>query len=286
MTDAGTRLVTYAQQERIGVLTLNRPDKRNALSNELLADFHQALDQLQAADQAHVGILRGAGPSFCAGFDLGRTSPSTGRTIRDPWGDRTRLRKWLELGIRLWEFPIPIVAQVHGHCLAGGIMLPMCCDLVVISDTCVVGWPRLPVGAGFLDGAMSALIGPRRAKELSFITGSRMDGRRAAEWGYANLAVPVGELEAETLTLARRIARTPRHVLEIRKAAITRADGMSLRDALLAGAEWDVIAHSDPAVDTMRGLVRDRGMQEMIHAFERSHDPVGEFGLGPDDGDP
>jgi enoyl-CoA hydratase len=283
MTDLLTGLVTYSRQGRIGVLTLNRPYKRNALSGEMLADFHRALDELQSENSIHVGVLRGAGPSFCAGFDLERTSASVSETVHDPWGDRTRLRGWIELGIRLWEFPIPVIAQVHGHCLAGGILLPMCCDLVVITETCVVGWPRLPIGAGFLDGAMSQLIGQRRAKELSFIVGSRIDGRRAAEWGYANMAVPADRLETETLVLAGRIARTPRNVLEIRKAAITRANiGMSFRDVLQAGAEWDVIAHVDPAVQAMRRLVRDRGMHAVIDAFESSDDPVDELGLGQD----
>jgi enoyl-CoA hydratase len=273
--------VTYEADGRIGLLTLNRPEKRNALSGELLRDFHLALDAFDSDAHAHVAILRGAGPSFCAGFDLSRTSASVQETAEDPWGDRERLRSWIGLAIRIWEFPRPIIAQVQGHCLAGGVLLPMCCDLVVISETCVVGWPRLPMGAGFMDGAMSLLIGQRRAKEISYVIGSRVTGREAADWGYANFAVPEEALERETQLLARRIAKAPRNVLEIRKAAITRASmGLSFRDALLAGVEWDAIAHADPAVRTMRRLVREHGMKAMIDAFESSDDPVALLGLG------
>ena len=264
--------VTYESEGRLAFITLNRPEVRNALNRDLLRDFNAALDAFQADDEPRVGILRGNGPTFCAGFDLTRTSASVAGDI-GPWDDRARLLGWINLAIRIWEFPRPIIAQVHGHCLAGGILLPMACDIVFISDTCAVGWPRLPVGGGFMDGAMSLLVGQRRAKEISYIVGSRITGEQAAEWGYANFAVPEQDLEHETVAFARRVAKTPRNILEIRKAAITRASmGLSFRDALLAGVEWDVIAHVDPAVVGMKRLVRDNGMKAVIDAFENTDD--------------
>jgi enoyl-CoA hydratase len=273
------RQVTYESEGRIAFLTLNRPDQRNALSSQLLADFHVALDEFEADPTANVAVLRGAGPSFCAGFDLSRSSSSTQETAGDPWGDRVRLRGWIDLTIRIWEFPRPVIAQVHGHCLAGGILLLLAADLVVISETCAVGWPRLPMGAGFMDGAMALLIGQRRAKEISYVVGSRIKGVEAASWGLANVAVPAEQIEEEAMAVAKRISRTPRNVLEIRKAAITRAVGPAFREALLAGVEWDAIAHVDPAVRTMRRHVRDNGMKAMIESFEASDDPVTELGL-------
>ena len=265
--------VTYEPDGRIAFLTLNRPERRNALSAALLQDFHAALDRFEADPSARVAVLRGNGPSFCAGFDLSSESASVQPIGHDSWGDRRRLRAWIELTMRIWEFPRPIIAQVHGHCLAGGVLLPMACDLVFISETCVVGWPRLPVGAGLMDGAMSLLVGQRRAKQISYVLGSRISGRVAAEWGYANFAVPEDDLQRETLAFAQRIAKTPRTILEIRKAAITRANsGLSFRDALLEGVEWDVIAHLDEDVIATKELIREHGMKVVIDAFEQTDD--------------
>ena len=270
---ANESTVTFTSDGRLGLLELNRPERRNALSAELLADFHRALDAFEADPELRVGVLSGRGPSFCAGFDLSATSASTQSTLADPWADRARLLGWIRLGLRIWECPKPIISQVHGHCLAGGIMLPLCSDLVFVSETCVLGWARLPMGAGFLDAAMATVVGARRAKEVSYVVGSRITGLQAADWGFANRAVPAEELAADTLAFARRVARTPRSVLEMRKAAITRGQN-ACREALLAGVEWDVIAHADVEVNMFRGLVREYGMADVIAAFESSDDPA------------
>jgi enoyl-CoA hydratase len=270
---AGQPAVVYRAAGRYATLELNRSEHRNALSAELLVDFHAALDEFEADPEAGVAILKGRGPSFCSGFDLGRTSPSTGSTIGDPWADRRRLGSWMELAIRIWEFPRPIVAQVHGHCIAGGVMLLLAADVVFVSDDCVLGWPRLPMGAGFMDGAMSLLVGQRRAKEISYTVGSQISGQEAAQWGLANQSLPEDQLEERAKAQVLDMARTPRNILEIRKASINRVNA-DYRDALLAGVEWDVIAHGDPAVATYRSLVRKHGMKAVIEAFESSDDAV------------
>ena len=276
---ASTASVLYERIGAVGFLTLNRPERRNALSAEIRTGLHTALDWFEADAGARVAILRGAGPSFCSGFDLSGGSASVAETAGDPWRDRERLHGWIDLTLRIWESPRPIIAQVQGHCLAGGILLLLASDLVVVADNCAVGWPRLPVGAGFMDGAVAQLVGQRRAKQISFVVGSRITGAEAAEWGLANIAVPDNELEAKTLALASRIAKAPGSVLEIRKAAINRAVGANFREALLAGVEWDALAHVDPAVRKMRALVREHGMKKMIERFEDAEDPVAELGL-------
>lgn len=261
----------------VAYLDLNRPKRRNAMSSEMLADFHYALDKVETNESASVVLLRGRGPSFCSGFDLSRSSASTESTVSDPWGDRRRLRGWLELGLRIRDFPLPVVASIHGHCLAGGNLFMICSDIVLISDECTVGWPKLPVGAGFLDGALSQLIGERRAKQVSFIVGSEMSGAEAAAWGYANISVPAEELDRRSELFVRRMARAPRSVLEMRKAAINRASGVTFRESMLAGAEWDALAHADPDVDAMRGFVRRVGMKTAISEFEEGAETFSDF---------
>lgn len=265
----------YESAGRVGRVVLNRPGNRNALSAEMREALAAALDAFDADERARVLVVKAAGPSFCSGFDLGRGSQSTESTVQDPWADRARLLGWIDLMLRLWESPRPVIAQVQGHCLAGGVLFLLCADLVLIQEDAVVGWPRLPMGAGFMDGAMSHLIGQRRAKQISFVVGSRISGAEAERWGLANFALPAAELEAATEDFARLVARAPRSVLEIRKSAIMRAqNGLSFRESLLAGVEWDAIAHADPAVDTTRRLVREHGMKAVIDAFEGTEDYV------------
>jgi enoyl-CoA hydratase len=265
----------YRGDRRVASLELNRPDQRNALNLDLLRDFHAALDEFEQDDEARVLVISGAGPSFCSGFDLSPTSSSTASTLSDPWSDRARLKNWTDLAIRVWELSRPTIARIHGHCLAGGILFTLCSDLVFISEDCVVGWPRLPMGAGFMDGAISLVVGSRRAKEISLVLGSRITGAEAAQWGLANYAVPASELITATEAFAQRVARTPRNISEIRKASMNRVmAGQGFREALAAGVEWDVIAHADPVVDSYRAAVRAHGMKEVIAAFETSDDPL------------
>lgn len=265
----------YESDGRIGRIVLNRPENRNALSAEMHQGLSAALDAFDADAEARVLVIKATGPTFCSGFDLARTSQSTQSTVSDPWSDRARLLQWIELMLRFWESPRPVIAQVQGHCLAGGVLFLLCADLVFIEEDAIVGWPRLPMGAGFMDGAMSHLIGQRRAKQISFVVGSRITGAEAERWGLANFAVPATELESATAAFAKVVAKAPRNVLEIRKSAITRAqNGLSFRESLLAGVEWDAIAHADPSVDTTRRLVREHGMKSVIEAFEGTDDYV------------
>jgi enoyl-CoA hydratase len=267
--------VSYRRRGNVGLLQLDRPERRNAMSKGLRIDFLAALDAFEADTEARVAVLSGSGPSFCSGFDLSLGSDSSASTVTDPWGDRNRLKGWMDLALRIWECPKPIIAQVHGHCLAGGILFIVAADLVAVSEDCAIGWPRLPMGAGFLDGALSLLVGQRRAKELSLFVGSRIDGHEAKDWGLANWSFPAADLEARTLELAERLAKAPASVLQIRKAGLNRVSSRSgFREALLAGAEWDALAHADPHVDQYRRLTRQHGMKSVIKAYESQTDPV------------
>lgn len=274
-TSKGGREVSYGRRGRVGLLQLDRPERRNAMSQSVQEDFLIALDAFESDSEATVGVLSGAGPSFCSGFDLSRASASSASTVTDPWGDRNRLKGWMDLALRMWDCPKPIIAQVHGHCLAGGVLFLVAADLVAVSEDCAIGWPRLPMGAGFLDGALSLLVGQRRAKELSLFVGSRIDGREAKDWGLANWAFPAAELEHRTQDLAERLAKAPASVLQIRKAGLNRVSTRSgFREALLAGAEWDALAHADPEVDRYRQFSREYGMKSVIEAYESQADPV------------
>jgi enoyl-CoA hydratase len=234
----------------------------------MLAALRRALDEIEEDDEVRVVVLRGEGRAFCVGRDLGPSSPSVGGQP-SAWESRTRIRSSAETYLKVWDFPKPVIAQVHGYCLAAGVQLALCADLTVISEDCKIGWPKLPMGGGFISPMFAWLVGPKRAKEMSFIAGSEISGREAAEWGFANRAVPAEELDATVSELARRAALLPGSLLELKKSAINRVyDSMGFRESVLAGVEWDVISHKDPHLETVRGWLREMPMKDAIARFE------------------
>src|SRR5690606_3247329 len=141
------------------------------------------------------------------------------------------------------------------------VALCSCADLVVVAEDATIGWP-LPLGGGVLGPAMALHIGVRKAKELSFLPMSALTGREAAELGWANRAVPAGELRAHVAALAAQIARTPAGLLRIKKEAINAAyDRAGFRDAVRASATYNALAHTDPGVEEVRQVLRERGVK-------------------------
>ena len=262
------RTVILQRQERVAEIVLNRPEKLNALSVALQSDLHACLDEFEADDSVRVGILRGAGRGFCVGFDLSGGSAAFRPKDISPWEDRERLRKWTQLFARIWHCPKPIIAQVHGYCLAGGVVLPLMADITIIADECRVGWPKLPMGGGFVAPLFARAVGPGRAKMMEFVAGSEITGKTAAEWGYAAQAVPEALLAETCMELAQKIARMSSHLLHLKKASINRVfDLAGLQETLASATEWDALAHEDRGVAQVRGWVRELGMKSAIDKF-------------------
>src|SRR5690606_19626412 len=136
-------------------------------------------------------------------------------------------------------------------------------------NECRVRWPSLPIGGGLIGTMWTWLIGPKKAKEMSFIAGSELSGKEAHSWGWANRAVPEADLEAETLAMAQAIAATPADLLRIKKLAINRImDLQGFRTAAQFGAEWDAIAHFSPGAQQMSQRIRDMGLRGAIRHTE------------------
>jgi enoyl-CoA hydratase len=188
-------------------LTMNRPEKRNALDNALRGAIFQALQDADTDPAVRVSVIRGAGPSFCAGYDLaadnaeGQPYYTAGGTL--PWS-----RHVVEGWFRMWDLAKPVIAQVHGYCLAGGSELATACDLVYVADDAKIGYPPTrsmsPPDMQFHPW----LLGMRRAMEM-YLTGDAISGVEAARDGFANRAFPAGDLEAEVLKVAERVALVP-----------------------------------------------------------------------------
>ena len=262
-------------EDHIWYVTLNRPERLNAVTVELLAELRSAIDALAADEEVRVIILRGAGRAFTSGADFGAFMDGAGGSQKAPSREsedvaavRTRARTTMETGLTIWDAPKPVIAQVHGYCFGLGVSLSVFCDLVFVAEDTVIGWPIVPIGAGFISPIVSWLIGIRKAKEFSYLVGSRFTGREAVELGWANHAFPADQLAEETLKLARRMAKVPPGLMVLKKQANNRLlESMGFRTAVLAGAEYDAISLlSDEGKEIERQL-RDKGLKGLASEF-------------------
>ena len=262
-------VVTLEKQDRIGTLTLNRPEKLNALSPALIAEFVEAVDQVAADPDIKVLIIRGAGRAFSTGYDLGgggggeRNKPFT---IDD---DRRVLQRYVENWLRLRDLPKPVIAMVHGYCLAGATQLCICSDVIFVAENARVGFPSIPAGAGFVSAFWNWMVGPHRTKYLAFLPGSRISGKEAETMGFATRAFPAETLEQATYDYARRVAKVPAQKLRLEKLAINRAmDLRGFRVSVQAGAEFDAIFHFGPGNEEIRQVQKERGLRGAIKWYE------------------
>lgn len=246
-------------------LILNRPDKANALSNELLDEFSDALRRLATEGGPVIGI-RGEGKGFSSGYDLDQVGKLT--TIADPVADRERLQRNVNRYIAMWDHPKPIITAVHGYCVAGATQMCVYADITVVANDARIGEPTLPIGGGYIAPLWTPLVGPKRAKEMAFVPGNSIDGPTAVEWGWANHSVPSDQLIAVVEDLAVRIAKTPPAVLRIKKLSINRAaEAMGFRDASSAVAEMDALLHLTPAVLELKEFISRVGLKEAMAAY-------------------
>ena len=232
-------LVTYAADGRIGVVSLNRPDKLNAITPELKRLLVERFQEADRDPATSVVVLRAEGRSFCAGYDIG---PNPARAAR-----RGNALAWHEsltddvaLELTPWDMKKPVVASVQGHCLGGGCEMVMMCDLTIAADDALFGEPEIRcsnVGPALV---MPFVVGLKRARELLYL-GDPIDARTALAWGMVNRVVPRAELASATLKLARRLALISPEALAATKLAINRgADAAGFRNAIRAGL--DVLA--------------------------------------------
>lgn len=258
------KFVLYSKKDNIATITLNRPEKLNALSPDLQLDIFNAVLEASNDDNVKVIILKGAGRAFCVGFDVDPSTPERQkqRTVVE---DYERLRRMDERLLTIRDAPRPIIAQIHGHCLAGGTMLASMCDLVFTAEDTRIGSIQAPLGAGFVTSTWVWLVGPRKAKEIFYPIGTTIDGKEAVRIGWANQAFLADRLEAEVNKFAARVAETPLEILKLYKIQINRIqDMMGYRTAILSGCDVDAIAHYGKAVPAFYALAREKGLPQAL----------------------
>ena len=223
-------------------ITLNRPDKRNALSNELRGQLFAVLEEADRDDSVHVTIIRGAGSCFSSGYDLSRNGGLEAQPYHTAGGAGQWARHVVDGAFRIWDMAKPVIAQVHGWCLAGGSELATACDLVYVAEDAQIGYPPVRMMSPPDNQFHAWLCGLRPAMEM-MLTGDAMDGHEAVRVGFANRAFPAADLDAEVLKAAERVAKIAPDVQQMNKRSVHRAmEIMGLRAAIRAGTEIQALA--------------------------------------------
>jgi len=203
---------TTITEPGVGVITLARPRKRNALSIQLRDELADVLTRWSDDRAVRVAVLTGSGTTFCAGFDLDEfADASLSRTIADS-------SRRYHLGV--WSFPKPLIAAINGPALAGGFDLAVLCDLRLASETASFGHPEIKFGAPPLFTPLRWIVGDGIARELC-LTGRHIDAHEAHRIGLANQVVPTDALLSSAVALAREIIEAPQYALEATKAYLT-----------------------------------------------------------------
>jgi enoyl-CoA hydratase len=222
-------------------ITLNRPESRNALNNILRGELYGTLEANDRDPEVRVTIIRGAGKAFCAGYDL-KADNRADQPFHTAGGDGNWARHVVDGFFRVWDLAKPVIAQVHGYCLAGGTELATSCDLVYVAEDAQIGYPVVRSMSPPDNQFFPWLLGLRDAMEM-MLTGSAISGVEAAQNGFANRAFPADQLDAAVLAMAERIAKVPPDIQQINKRAVHRQmDAMGIRAAIRAGTEIQALA--------------------------------------------
>ena len=260
----GYHAIRLERSGAVATLTLDRPQRLNAINKQMLLELQHALDTVEGDPELRALVVNGAGGNFSSGFDLSEQMEArpTGVEI---W--REILERDFGTITRFWHFKKPTIAAVGGYCLAGGCELALCCDITLASEDAIFGEPELKFGAGIVVMILPWLVGPKHAKEIILRGMDRIPAQEALRIGLINRVVSVGELDSAALALARDIAVIDPHLVQQTKHAINRTfEIMGLVDALEAALDIDLAiegAGSSDKIEFMK-IARKDGLRAAI----------------------
>ncbi|HEY8800608.1 MAG TPA: enoyl-CoA hydratase/isomerase family protein [Candidatus Limnocylindrales bacterium] len=247
-------------------LTLNRPAKLNALSIELRDTLTAAIADAAADDRVRVIAIAGSGRAFCSGYDLSEAAPPTA------WQWRDVLERDVRAMLAIWSCPKPVIAQVHGYALAGGLELAMACDLVVAAEGAQLGEPEIRFGSAPVTLLMPFVVGQKRTREL-LLTGDLIDAVEAERIGLVNRVVPADRLADEVDALAERLARVPPDVMAPTKLMLNRAmDAAGFAAAVEMGLDLQAFINMSETAREFDAIVRAEGLKAALAWRDRRYD--------------
>jgi enoyl-CoA hydratase len=257
-------------------LTLNRPAKLNAISAELRDALTAAIADAAADERVRVIAIAGAGRAFCSGYDLSEAAPPTA------WDWRDVLARDVEATLAVWSCPKPVIAQVHGYALAGGLELAMACDLIVAADDAQLGEPEIRFGSAPVTLLMPFVIGQKRTREL-LLTGDLISATEAERIGLINRVVPAAELGAAVDALAEKLARVPPDVMAPTKLMLNRAmDAAGFAAAVELGLDLQSFVNMSETARKFDAIVRRHGLKAALAWRDRRYEERLAGGGGPD----
>ncbi|MBN9492685.1 crotonase/enoyl-CoA hydratase family protein [bacterium] len=269
------RTLLYEVADGRARITLNRPEKLNALSLELQQELNEALWEADNDTNVHAVILRGNGRAFSAGYDLTplaarRPSPEGdhytaayrgGRTFDD---DAWQLERAQRLRMAIFDMHKPVIAQVHGYCLAGGTDIALLCDIIIAADDAVIGFPPARAMGALPNSMWLYHCGPQWAKRL-FLTGDTVTGAEAAKIGLVLKSVPAEMLQAEVEGLVDRLAMIDSELLTANKRIVNVGlELMGARTLQRMAAENDARAHLAPSVREFGRIAGEQGLKAAL----------------------
>jgi enoyl-CoA hydratase len=269
---AYTVILVDEPAEGVRRITLNRPEKRNALFHPLRGEILEALREADQDDSVRVSIIRGAGKAFSAGYDLGGGNEGLDLPFFTSHGDGQWPRHVTEGWMSIWDLAKPVIAQVHGYCLAGGSELASGCDLIYVAEDAQIGYPAVRFGVPDMH-FHAWTMGMRKAME-AMLTGDSMSGLDAVRVGWANDAFPVDELDDRVVDVASKIAKLPPDIVQINKRVVHRQmEVMGLRTGIRVGTELCALGTRQ---ESMRAFVAD--MQKgLTDALTKRDAPFGDY---------
>jgi len=239
--------ILLQQSDRVAVLTINRPEKRNALNQATRDEILRALDHLQQSDSRVLVVTGAGGKAFIAGADIGEFEGRTALTQREVMKQR-RIFDAVE------EFPKPVIAMINGFCLGGGMEFALACDIRIAADSAKLGQPEINLGiipGGGGTQRLTRLVGEGKAMEL-ILTGDLIDGNEAKAIGLVNDAVPIDQLQTRVMALAAKLAEKSPIALRMAKEAVKTASRANLREGL--DRETDLFCLAFSSEDKVEGV--------------------------------
>ncbi len=265
--------IAFTVSDHVARITLNRPEKRNSLSNDMLRELHDAMLEADARTDVNAILLSGAGKDFCAGYDLGGTYGGDGeaeadyRSLNatlddDSWG----IEQTQQMMMIILDIHKPVIAKVQGNCLAGGTDLALMCDMVIAADNARFGFPAVRANGTPPNNLWFYHVGPQWAKRM-LMTGDCLWGRDAARIGLVLEAVPAEELDAAADELVRRVSCIDAELLSAQKRVVNMA--MELSGARILqrfAAEMDARAHlsAGPRRTKFKSDMKEHGLKEAV----------------------
>ena len=269
--------IFYEESDRVATITLNRPEKFNAITERMPDDLAEAVARANDEDSVHVIMLTGAGRGFCGGYDLNVFAEGKTPAIQDmPWDamiDYQFMRRCTDSFMALWRSPKPVIAKINGDAVAGGSDIALCCDLIIMSEDARIGYPPARVWGCPTTAMWVYRIGAERAKRMLF-TGDLVTGKEAKDMGLVLQAVPSDQLDNAVTALIERIKGVPKNQLAMMKMMVNQAyDNMGLASTQTLATVFDGFARHSPEGIAFKTRAETAGFKQAV-AERDSGDPI------------